>query len=277
MLNPVSRRSSLAALALAALALAALGASTAAAQPSRTLTQKLDSLAGSGVLENRAAGIVTAVVKGNDTLLFKGYGKADVEWDVPMPADAMFEIGSVTKQFTAAAVMQLVEAGKITLDDDITKYVPNTPVHGRRVTIRHLLNHTSGIPSYTDVGNRFGRVMRLDLARDSLVAMVANDSLMFEPGRYFYYNNTGYYLLGMLIEKVSGKTYAEFLQERLFAPLGMTSTSYCSPKAIVKHRAQGYDVRGGQLLNTDYVSMELPYAAGSLCSSVRDLVKWTAA
>jgi len=173
--------------------------------------------------------------------------------------------------------MQLVEAGTISLDDDITKYLPNAPTHGRKILVRHLLNHTSGIPSYTDVGPSFGRVARLDLAHDSLVATIAHDSLMFEPGSHFYYNNTGYFLLGMLIEKVTGKPYGAYLNEKLFAPLGLTSTTYCSSRPIIKHRAQGYDAVRGQLLNTDFLSMDLPYAAGSLCSTVGDLARWTAA
>src|SRR3712207_4735336 len=138
--KPVRLRSSLTALALVAAA-----AVPAAAQSARTLVQRLDSLAGSGVLENRAAGIVAAVVKGNDTLLMKGYGKADVEWDVPMPVDAMFEIGSVTKQFTAAAILQLRDAGKLSLDDEITKWLPGVDTRGNRVTVRRLLDHTSGM------------------------------------------------------------------------------------------------------------------------------------
>src|SRR5439155_16678032 len=135
----------------------------------------------------------------------RGYGLADLENQLPVTPQTVFRIGSITKQFTSAAVMQLVEQGKINLDDDITKYLPTIPTHGRHVLVRHLLNHTSGIPSYTDIGPRFGEVMRLDLSHDSLIAIVAHDSLMFEPGTHFYYNNTGYFTLGMLLERVTGK------------------------------------------------------------------------
>ena len=135
----------------ACLALAA-SVSTASAQSDRaSLVKRLDSLAGSGVMENRAAGIVAAVVKGNDTLLLKGYGKADVEWNIPMPADAMFEIGSITKQFTAVAILQLRDEGKLSLDDEITKWLPDFDTRGNKVTIRRLLDHTSGIKGITEM------------------------------------------------------------------------------------------------------------------------------
>ena len=244
--------------------------------PRSVLTQRVDSLV-AAALARPVAAISVAVIKGRDTLVMKGYGLADIENDVAATPQTVYRIGSITKQFTSAAVMQLVEAGTISLDDDITKYVPNAPTHGRHVLVRHLLNHTSGIPSYTDVGPSFGRVIRLDLPHDSLVATVAHDSLLFEPGTHFYYNNTGYFLLGMLLEKVTGKPYGTYLAERLFTPLGMTSTTYCGTRQIIKHRAQGYDVARGQLVNTDFLSMELPFAAGSLCSTVGDLAKWTAA
>jgi D-alanyl-D-alanine carboxypeptidase len=200
---------------------------------------------------------------------------ADIENEVPATPLTVYRIGSVTKQFTSVAIMQLVDQGKLSLDDDVTKYVPNAPTHGRRVLVRHLLNHSSGIPSYTDVGPEFGRVMRLDLAKDSLIASVKDDSLQFEPGSHFYYNNTGYFLLGMIIERVTGKPYGEYLHDVLFAPNGLNSTVYCSVTPLIKHRAQGYEGRAAGFVNAPYISMDLPYAAGSLCSTVGDLAAWT--
>ena len=180
-------------------------------------------------------------LRGRDTLVMKGYGLADIENEVAATAQTVYRIGSVTKQFTSVAIMQLIEQGKLSLDDDVTKFVPNAPTHGRKVLVRHLLNHTSGIPSYTDVGNSFGLVMRLDLSQDSLLATVRNDSLQFEPGTHFYYNNTGYFLLGMIIEKVTGKPYGDYLRDALFAPNGLTSTVYCGNMPLIKRRAQGYN------------------------------------
>jgi len=257
-----------------AAALLTLGA-PARAQSRAALVARLDSIASAPVKSGSVTGLAVAVVKGRDTLLMRGYGLADLENQVPVTPQTVFRIGSITKQFTSAAVMQLVEQDKINLDDDITKYLPNVPAHGRRVLVRHLLNHTSGIPSYTDVGPRFATVMRLDLAHDSLVAIVARDSLMFEPGTHFYYNNTGYYVLGMLLEKVTGKPYGDYLAERLFTPNGLTSTMYCGTRRLIPHRAQGYERTSNGFVNADFISMDLPYAAGSLCSTVGDLVAWT--
>ena len=234
-----------------------------------------DSIADAILKRGRVAGMSVAVVRGRDTLVMKGYGMADVENDVPATAQTVYRIGSVTKQFTSVAVMQLVEQGKLSLDDDVTKYVPNAPTHGRRILIRHLLNHTSGIPSYTDVGPSFGRVMRLDLSKDSLIATVKDDSLLFEPGSHFYYNNTGYFLLGMVIERVTGKPYGDYLRDAVFAPNDLSSTVYCGVMPLIKHRSRGYEGRPTGLVNADYISMDLPYAAGSLCSTVGDLVAWT--
>jgi D-alanyl-D-alanine carboxypeptidase len=256
--------------------LVSIFATPAVAQSRSDLVARIDSIAAAPVKAGEVAGLAVAVVKGRDTLLMRGFGFADLENQVPVTPQTVFRIGSITKQFTSSAVMQLVEQGKIGLDDDITKYLPNIPTHGRRVLVRHLLNHTSGIPSYTDVGPRFGAVMRLDLTHDSLVAMVSHDSLLFEPGTHFYYNNTGYFILGMLLEKVTGRPYGEYLAERLFAPNGLKSTVYCDTRRLIPHRAQGYDRRReGGFENAGFLSMDLPYAAGSLCSTVGDLVAWT--
>jgi CubicO group peptidase (beta-lactamase class C family) len=261
------------------LTLAALATLTAAlpltAQARRAdLVRTIDSIGGAPVKAGRVAAMAVAVVKGRDTLLYKAYGFADLENRVAATPQSVFRIGSVTKQFTSAAVMQLVEQGKLSLDDDITKYLPQVPTHGRKVLVRHLLNHTSGIPSYTDVPE-FGRVSRLDLPHDSLLAVIAKDSLQFEPGSHVYYNNTGYFILGMLIEKITGKTYGDYLAENIFRPNGLAATTYCDTRRIIPHRAQGYQMGQRGLENAPFLSMDLPYAAGSLCSTIGDLVAWT--
>ncbi|HEY2856654.1 MAG TPA: serine hydrolase domain-containing protein [Gemmatimonadaceae bacterium] len=251
-----------------------VGTLAEAQKPSRgALVSQIDSLATAALRNGPVAGLSVAVVKGQDTLVMKGYGLADVENDVPATASTVYRIGSITKQFTSAAVMQLVEQGKVNLDDDLTKYFPNFPTHGQRILVRHLLNHTSGIPSYTDIPG-FGRVITLDLPHDSLLAMVGRDSLMFAPGSGFYYNNSGYYMLGVLIEKVTGRKYGDYLTQHLFEPLGLHSTYYCATAPLIKHRAQGYATEKGKLVNASYIDMGLPFAAGSLCSTVGDLVKW---
>jgi len=268
-------------LSIASLSATILFALPCQAQPGGTRTSReviaraADSLAESAVRSGNVAALTIAVVRGRDTLVSKGYGMADIENDVAATAQTVYRIGSVTKQFTSVTIMRLIEQGKLSLDDDVTKFVPNAPTHGRKVLVRHLLNHTSGIPSYTDVGPQFGRVARMDLAHDSLLAIVRNDSMQFDPGTHFYYNNTGYFLLGMIIEKVTGRKYGDYVRDSLFVPNGLTSTIYCSVAPLIKRRASGYDRRPDGLVNTDYLSMDLPYAAGSLCSTVGDLVKWT--
>lgn len=260
---------------LATAALPTLSPAQSRGASREVIARAADSIAQAVLARGRVAAMSIAVVRGRDTVVMKGYGLADIENEVPATAQTVYRIGSVTKQFTSVAIMQLVQQGRLSLDDEITKYVPNAPVHGRKVLVRHLLNHTSGIPSYTDVGPKFGRVMRQDLPHDSLLAVVRDDSLQFEPGSHFYYNNTGYFLLGMIIEKVTGKKYGEHLRETLFTPNGLTATVYCSESPLIRRRARGYNDSPAGLVNTDYISMDLPYAAGSLCSTVGDLVTWT--
>ena len=239
------------------------------------LAQVTDSLANAALRAGPVAALSIAVIRGRDTVVMKGYGSADIENDVPATAETVYRIGSVTKQFTSVAVMQLVEEGKISLDDEVTKYLPGYPTHGRRVLVRHLMNHTSGIPSYTDVGAKFGRRMRLDLSHDSLLAIVREDSLQFDPGTHFYYNNTGYYMLGMIIERVTGKSYGDHLRDKLFTPHGLNATVYCGDSPVIKRRARGYGRGPNGLVNADFISMNLPFAAGALCSTVGDLATWT--
>ena len=264
---------------VAALLLACAGAANAQPRPATmsraTLVAYIDSLAAAPVKSGAVAGIAVAVVRGRDTLLMKGYGFADLENQVAVTPATTFKIGSLTKQFTSAAVMQLVERKSVALDDHLNKYIPGFPTHGRTIAVRQLLNHTSGIPSYTDIGPRFGRVARMDLAPDSLIHLVATDSLQFEPGQQFYYNNTGYFMLGMIIEKVTGKPYGDYLEANLFPQAGLRHTRYCDSRRIIPRRAQGYDRAPSGLVNTDFLSMHLPAAAGSLCSTIGDLVSWT--
>ncbi len=263
--------------ALAACLLLLPAAPGHAQSPSRAaLVASIDSLL-SRELAAPAAGFQVAVVKGRDTLVMKSYGFANVELQVPATTETLFRIGSVTKQFTATAVMQLAEQGKLRLTDSLAKFLPNIPPHWRGVTIRHLLNHTSGIPAYSDLGARARPLMMLGAPRDSMIAFLRNDSLLFSPGSGFYYNNTGYYLLGMVIEQVSGKSYAAYINDNLAVPLGLAHTRYCGTRAVLPNRASGYDRSGTSLVNAAYIDMETPYAAGSLCSTARDLVLWGAA
>jgi D-alanyl-D-alanine carboxypeptidase len=262
----------------AALLAGVLATPPARAQDTRALVHYVDSVATAAVAEHRTAGVSVAVVKNGRTVLAKGYGFADLENDVPATPETVYRIGSITKQFTSAAIMRLMEQGKLSLDDTLQKFLPNVPTQGNRVTLRHLLNHTSGIKSYTSLGPKWQRVVRLDLATDSVVALFANEPFDFKPGDAWLYDNSGYFLLGMIIEKVSGKRYGQYLQDELFTPLGLKSTMYCDQAPLIKHRAQGYALRpDGQFINAEPLSMTQPYAAGSLCSTVNDLAAWTLA
>jgi CubicO group peptidase (beta-lactamase class C family) len=252
--------------------------SHAAAQqrPSRAALQRtVDSLAANALSEGPVAGMSIAVVRGKDTVVMKGYGFADVENDVPATAQTVYRIGSITKQFTAAAVLKLAEQGKLSVDDTVGGRVPSLPAAWRKATIRQLLNHTSGIPSYTSAGPRWQSRMRIDLPHDSLIGIVANDSMDFPLGTQWRYNNTGYYLLGMMIERLGDRSYAEVVRDQLVKPLGLQATMYCSTRPVIKRRAQGYQLdQEEKLVNADPLSMNQPFAAGSLCSTVGDLIAW---
>jgi len=234
----------------------------------------IDSLASAFLAEGPVAGVSVAVVKGSDTVVMKGYGRADIENDVPASAKTVYRIGSITKQFTSAAIMRLVDQGKLSLDDTLGKLLPGVAPSWRPVALRRLLNHTSGIRSYTGIGPRWQRRWREDMSPDTIVGLVRDDTLDFQPGARWSYNNTGYVLLGMIIERASGKSYATYLEDEVYKPLGLSQTYYCSQKPIIKHRAQGYDRAGRQLVNTEYLSMTQPFSAGALCSTVGDLVAW---
>lgn len=267
------------ALALVALGLLSACASGAAHAQDRTpadraaLVARLDSLASAPVQEGRAAGISVAVVHGRDTLLLKGYGKANIELDVPMPANAVHEIGSVTKQFTAAAILQLRDDGLLSLDDDLTKYFPDYPTHGRAIPVRRLLDHTSGIRGITEIA-AFGGLQHRGWPRDSAIALIARAPFDFPVGEAMIYNNSAYVLLGHIIEKASGMSYERYVQEKIFAPLGMGASSYCDNRAIVPDRASGYQIQGTNMRRAMLNDHTWPYSAGSLCSTAGDLVAW---
>lgn len=259
-----------------ALLVAALAAAPALSAQAPAPVAALDSLVRAHVADSLVAGVAVAVVHRGDTLLLGGYGLADLEWGVPMADDAVFEIGSVTKQFTAAAVLRLAEAGKLDLEADLTTYLPDYDTQGRTIPVRRLLDHTSGIKGYTEMPV-FGELMMRSLPRDSLVVRFEAVPLEFEPGTALIYNNSAYFLLGLIIEEVSGQEYAEYLEEHLFARLGMERTGYCANGPVVARRAHGYDQGPGGLQNKRYLDHTWPFAAGSLCSTAGDLVRWNRA
>ena len=229
------------------LALVSICASTAIAQSGSALVQRLDSIAGAGVLENRSVGIVAAVVKAKNTLLLKAYGKADVEGDMPTTVDTVFPISSDTKQFTAAAILQLRDQGKLSLDDGITKWLPDFDTRGNKVTLRHLLGHTSGIVGLTEMPElRAMPLMRNPTAtRDDVYKVISRYPFQFPTGTMQASSNSGFWLLGLIIEKASRMTYEEYVEKRIFEPLGMTRSMYCNNSENIPRRAYGYGLRNG--------------------------------
>jgi CubicO group peptidase (beta-lactamase class C family) len=258
-----------------ALALTTLAAADAAAQTERTLPERLDSIAGSGIVANRAPGLVAAVVRGDDTLLFEAYGRANVEWDVPMSADAMFEIGSVTKQFTAAAILQLRDRGKLSLEDDITRWLPDFDTRGNRVPLRRLLDHTSGIVGLTEMPefDILGLAYNPTFPRDSAYAFILRYPFQFPTGTMQIYNNSAFWLLGLVVERASGMTYGDYLETQLFQPLGMSRSMYCSSE-IVPRRAHGYSIENGVVSRAHTNPYTTTFASGGICSTTGDLVAW---
>ncbi len=223
-------------------------------------------------------GVAVLVARKGKIIYQKAVGMAHLELNVPMRTDHVFRIGSVTKQFTAAAILRLVEEGKLSLQDDLTKFLPDYPTQGKKITVEQLLNHTSGIKSYTGMDEWDATVRRKDFTPLELVDYFKNQPMDFEPGADWSYNNSGYILLGYIIEKVSEKTYAEYIDEQFFKPLGMKNSYYGEVRPVIKNRAYGYTEDGsGGYLNADYLSMTQPYAAGSLLSTVEDLYTWTKA
>ena len=223
-----------------------------------------------------APGAAVIVVKDGKTVLRKAYGIADVTGMQPLRADMSMRLGSITKQFTAVAILMLAEEGKLALNDEITRFFPDYPTRGRAITVEHLLTHTSGIVSYTS-RPEYPLTMARDVSVAGMIDSFKNDPLEFEPGTAYRYNNSGYFLLGAIIEKVSGRSYANFLAQRIFVPLGMENTAYEGFERGKAPRAAGHTSVAQGFGHSEPLSMSQPYAAGALVSTVDDLARWDAA
>ncbi len=218
----------------------------------------------------------SALVAENGKVIYKGgFGMANMEWSIPNAPDTRFRLGSITKQFTSMLTLQLVEQGKIKLDGKLSDYLPDYRKDiGDKVTIHHLLTHTSGIPSYTSQPGFFETVSRNPFKVADFVTKYTSGNLDFEPGSKFTYNNSGYFLLGAIIEKVTGKSYEQVLKENILDPLGMKNTGYDHHATLIPKRAAGYSKTADGYTNAAYLDMSIPYAAGSLYSTVEDLYLW---
>jgi CubicO group peptidase (beta-lactamase class C family) len=255
--------------AVATLAALALGTPCVAQDE----TAKVDAYVAAELQKQRIPGVSLAVVRDGKIVLAKGYGFANVEHQVPVKPETVFQSGSVGKQFTATAVMMLVEEGKIGLDDPISKYFTDAPEAWKKITVRHLLTHTSGT---TDYPNDFD--FRRDYTEDELLKRAEAVPVAFAPGERWSYSNLGYLTLGVLIGKVSGKFYGDFLQERVFKPLDMQTARIISEADIVPNRAAGYRLEKGTLKNQEWVSPSVNTTAdGALYITALDMAKWDAA
>ena len=264
----------------ASLAAGAAPAPQAAAAPDRReLVARLDSLARSFIDDAHAAGATVAVVRGSDTLLLRGYGERDRERHLPATATTVYRVGSITKQLTAAAVMQLVEQGRLSLADTLGRFLPAYPRWGH-VTIRQLLTHTSGIRAHSSDAGLRARTPDEVLSPDSVLSYVKDAPFDFPSGTDFRYDNTGYLLLARVLELVTGRPHATLLRERFFGPLGMRSARRCGPVSTAadpKDDAKPYSYSGGALRPVTPTNVSVSFGGGDVCMDVPDFLRWQAA
>lgn len=253
-----------------------LAAIVAAAVPctASDLEGQIDAVALAAVDAGRTPGLSIAVARGGEIIFSKGWGFADLENHVQSTATTNYGVGSITKPFTSLAIMQLVEQDKVDVGDPITRYIPGYDTHGATITVQELLNHTSGIPSYTDIERQDRSLWRLDRSHADMRAIFEPKELMFPPGTGWYYTNSGYYLLGMIIENVSGLSYDEYLAQKIVAPAGLANTQFGWQRPLIEQRARGYVRTEDGWVNSDPISMTTPFSAGALRSTVTDLVTW---
>ncbi|MGN7788042.1 serine hydrolase domain-containing protein [Niabella sp. 22666] len=239
----------------------------------QSLEQRLDSLMNASVKPEQP-GCALLVSKGGSILYNKAFGKASTELDVPLKPDMVFKIASITKQFSAVAILQLVAQGKISLADSIQQYIPDFPVKSGTIRIQHLLTHTSGIPDYMQLDFKTPYLERRDFKPAQLIDSFKTFPLEFQPGTQYRYSNSGYYLLGYIIEKVTGKSYQAYIHDRLLKPLGLRHTYFDSTGTIIPNRVNGYRREGTVYKNADFWSPTIAYAAGGLFSTTEDLHQW---
>lgn len=246
----------------------------------RPVQARIDAVTKQEIESGQVAGAAIAVLKDGRLIFAKGYGRSNLELETPVTTKTVFRIGSLTKQFTAAGVLLLAEQGKVKIDDKLSRYLPEFP-RANEVTLRDLLNHTSGIHSFTE-GPVIDKISRTGVTVHQLVAAIATQERPydFDPGTGWWYSNSNYALLGAVIEKVSGATWATFMKTEIFDKLGMTDTAADDAADVIPGRATGYSLISdtpGKFRNADFTDMSVPYAAGALRSTVGDLARWRAA
>jgi len=268
----MSRRGRLLACLLAAgLAVTAYGCKP----PEREgLAGEIDAIVLSAMEEGPIAGVSVAVARGSRIVHMDGYGYADLENEIEVTPETVFKIGSITKLFTAAAIVGLEDEGDLSFDDLVTDYIPDYPGNASEVSISSLLSHTSGIKNYTTM-DRWWETLALEMSPRRLIGIFENEPFDFRPGTRFSYSNSGYVLLGLIAEEVSGQPFGGLLNERLFVQHGLGAKSYCDDRALIPNRASGYQALEGGFQHAAHVSMSQAYAAGGVCSTGRDLLRWS--
>ena len=242
----------------------------------KILEKSLDSLISSQIKVTEP-GCALLIAKDGQIVYDKAFGSANLELNVPLQSDMVFRIGSITKNFTAVAILQLAEQGKISLKDSIQQYIKDFPSKGYTITIENLLTHTSGIIDYTSIDNPDPYIERRDFTPQFIINYFKNKPLLFQPGTKYGYSNSNYVLLGYIIEMVSGKNYHDYMNENILKPLGLNNTLYADEKTIVPKRVTGYTRDNGFYENCPYQTLSLGYACGDLMSTVEDLYKWNKA
>lgn len=234
----------------------------------------LDEIAATPVKKGLTVGLVAIVSKDGEVVYEGAKGMANAEWEVPMTVDAMFEVGSIAKQIIAVAILQLRDNSKLDLADDIYKWVPELGGGESGITLRHLLSHTSGIYRFDDTPEWKRNTFLPGVGRTSALELISISPTQFEAGEAQAYSNSGYWLLGLVVERASGQPLEQYLKDKIFEPLGMNRSIYCDSYADVDRRAHGYMIRSGKLRRVPTVAYEWVFAPGAVCSSAEDLIRW---
>ncbi|WP_343558921.1 serine hydrolase domain-containing protein [Sphingobacterium sp.] len=238
----------------------------------QSFESKVDSIILSTFSMEDNPGAVFLVSKQGVPIYKKAFGKANLELGVEMTTANVFQIGSMTKQFTAIAILLLSKQGKLSVEDPIAKYIPDYP-NGKNITIRHLLNHTSGIKDFTKM-KTISTIAQKEMTPQMMVDFFKNEPVDFKPGEKFEYNNSGYVLLGYIIELTSGLTYQEYIEQNIFKKIGMSNSYYASDRSVIKNRAYGYHLKKTGYVNKTVINFSVPYSSGALMSTVDDMLKW---
>jgi CubicO group peptidase (beta-lactamase class C family) len=239
---------------------------------SQSYQSKIDAVV-SSTYSSKEPGISVLVAKDRKAIYSKAFGKSNLELNTPLETNSVFQIGSITKQFTATSILMLEEQGKLSVEDKIGKYIPEYAEIGKDITIHHLLNHTSGIKNRTPVGDK-GFISKTNMSPTELIAYFKDEPLEFKPGERFKYSNAGYILLGRIIEIVSGQPYSDFIEQNIFDKIGMKNSSCGDMKQVIPNLTKGYIIEQNDFVKSDYINLSLAYSAGAILSTTEDLLKW---